>query len=159
MGFGKKSDDMLTKKSGKGGQYVLRGTVCDEEGDDEDDGLQIRKKTGNVTVTQTESSSNKDSTSSMTSDWHSNSGISTTDGCFGKTVAVIEHVKNKQSQTECTCCEYEEDCPLNCLTLMEKTLLQTIVTTDINPVCWIVAQAGHIDSHTCYILKHLGYGG
>jgi len=55
------------------------------------------------------------------SDWHSKSGISTTDGFIGKTVAVIEHVKNMEH----TCCEYEEDCPLDCLTPMEKTLLIT----------------------------------
>jgi len=123
MGLGKKSDDMLTKKSGKGGQYVLHGIVCDEEGDNEDDELQIRKKKGNVMVTQTEISSNKDSTSSMTSDWHSKSSILTTDHCIGKTVAVIKHVKNKQSHMEHTCCEYKEDHPLDCLTPMEKTLL------------------------------------
>jgi len=95
----------------------------------------------------------------MTSDWHSKSGILTTDGCIGKTVAVIKHVKNKQSYMEHTCCEYEEDHPLDCLTPTEKTLLRTKVTTDIYPICWFVAQAHHIDSHTCYILKHLGYGG
>jgi len=42
---------------------------------------------------------------------------------------------------------------------MEKTLLQTKVMTDIYPICQFVAQAHHIDSHTCYILKHLGYSG
>ncbi len=31
--------------------------------------------------------------------------------------------------------------------------------TDIYPICQFVAQAHHIDSHTCYILKHLGYSG
>ena len=153
----KKSDDISSQKISQGGRYVPHGIVCNEEGDNEDDELQIRKKKGNIT--QMESSSNKDSTSSMTSDLHSKNGISTTDGCISKTVAVIDHVKNKQSYIERTCCKYEEDRPLDCLTPMEKTLLRTKVTTDIYPICQFVAQARHIDSHTCYILKHLGYSG
>jgi len=110
-------------------------------------------------VTQAESSSNKDSTSSMTFDLHSKSDTLTTDRCIGKTVTVTEPVKNKLSHTECTSCVYEEDHPLDYLTPTEKTLLQTKVTTDIYPVCWFIAQACHIQSHTCHILKQLGYGG
>ncbi len=60
---------------------------------------------------------------------------------------------------EHTSCMYEEDCPLNYLTPTEKTLLQTKVTTDIYPVCQFIAQACHIQSHTCHILKQLGYSG
>jgi len=94
----------------------------------------------------------------MTLDWHSKSSRSTTDQYIGKNVDVVEHVKIKPSHTEHTSCVYEEDCPLDYLvTLMEKTILQTNVTTDIYPICVFVAQACHIDSHTCHILKQLGY--
>jgi len=54
---------------------------------------------------------------------------------------------------------YEDDWPLEELKAMEMTILKTKVTLDIYPTCRFVAHSSHIHSHTCHILKQMGYGG
>jgi len=99
----------------------VHGVFCDKKGDKKDDEDQIRKKKGNVT--QMECSSNKDSNSSITLDWHSKCGRLTADQCIGKTADVAQ-VKIKLSHMEHTLCLYEENHPLGYLTPTEKAVLQ-----------------------------------
>jgi len=149
---------MLPKKKKKGGQ--LQDQLHSKQ-DDKDDELQIPKK--QVVVTEMDSTSKKDSNSSMTSCWYSNNIMSTIDHdrCIGKTVDVMKHAKNKLMHTNVQTppCVYEDDQPLEELKAMEMTILKTKVTLDIYPTCRFVAHSSHIHSHTCHILKQMGYSG
>jgi len=134
----------------KGGQ--LRDQLHSKE-DDEDDELQIPKK--QVVVTEMDSTSKKDSNSSMTSSWYSNNGMSTIDRdrCIGKTVDVMKHTKNKLTRTDVQTppCVYEDDRPLEELKATEMTILKGKVTLDIYPTCRFVA------TQVIFILIHVTY--
>ena len=125
---------------------------CEE--DDADDERQIPKKQS--IVTEMDSTSKKDSNSSMTSSWYSNNAMSTIDR-IGKTVDIMKHAKNKLTRTDLqTPCVYEDDRPLDELKATEITILKSKVMLDIYPSCRFVAHSSHIHSHTCHILKQMG---